>query len=729
MKRNDSIVNKSILFLISFLAFLPHTYITAQCPTITVLASASQTMFCAGSNSQLSVATGISGGGYSVVQIPFAPTVGSGTAVTLTDDQVSTLLPIGFNFTFFGNVYSQFNICSNGFISFNPTNSYVYSLTMPAVSPNTIIAAALEDLNPPLGGTIEYFNVGSAPNRKLIVNYSNIQHYPSGNPITLQIVLSETYNTIQIHTTSVLGPTATEGIADSTGMNFLVVPGRNNQAWTATNDAWQFSPGNPVLSYQWLPTNGLSNPSINNPYASPTSTTTYTVTATDTNGCYGTSSLTLYVNSPQISLSASPDSVCFGNSTQLSAAVTTNSIDNYSVAQIAYAPVSFTGMTVALSDDHVSAAQPIGFTFGFYENYYSNFYISSNGFITFDPIASANNMQGCCSGQLIPNNNLPNNLIAGAWEDLNPSGGGTVQYTTLGIAPNRKLVVSFTGIPHSPSVDPVTFQIICYETSNSIEIHTTSMPGNPSGYWWGHTEGIENSTGTLALSVPGRNNDHTWTATQDAYRYTPTSTIHYIWSPITTLSNDSISNPIATPINNTIYSLTAIDASGCFQTSTIPIVVNPLPTAPVISYPGFVLHSNYPNGNQWFLNGSYLLVGATGQNFVPGVLGTYTVVYTDANGCSSTSAPFNVTQLGIDNYEQNILATVLPNPFTNELHIAIDNNLNSEVVIYDISSRKVISKEFTNKLVLNTEMLANGFYTFALYSNKQLVKTGKLNKP
>ena len=50
-----------------------------------------------------------------------------------------------------------------------------------------------------------------------------------------------------------------------------------------------------ALSYNWTPTTGLSNPSIANPVANPTVTTTYTVTGVDASGCSDTSAVTVYV--------------------------------------------------------------------------------------------------------------------------------------------------------------------------------------------------------------------------------------------------------------------------------------------------------------------------------------------------------------------------------------------------------------------------------------------------
>ena len=41
-------------------------------------------------------------------------------------------------------------------------------------------------------------------------------------------------------------------------------------------------------TYSWNPSTGLSNPNISNPDVSPTVTTNYTVTVTDTNGCVNT---------------------------------------------------------------------------------------------------------------------------------------------------------------------------------------------------------------------------------------------------------------------------------------------------------------------------------------------------------------------------------------------------------------------------------------------------------
>ncbi|HRY33194.1 MAG TPA: right-handed parallel beta-helix repeat-containing protein [Bacteroidales bacterium] len=53
--------------------------------------------------------------------------------------------------------------------------------------------------------------------------------------------------------------------------------------------------GTPPYTYLWSPANGLSDPSIPNPVASPGETTTYTLLVTDANGCAGTDEVTITV--------------------------------------------------------------------------------------------------------------------------------------------------------------------------------------------------------------------------------------------------------------------------------------------------------------------------------------------------------------------------------------------------------------------------------------------------
>jgi hypothetical protein len=64
-------------------------------------------------------------------------------------------------------------------------------------------------------------------------------------------------------------------------------------------------------------------------------------------------------------------------------------------------PISLTGLgtLVSLSSNEVSEFVPIGFDFTFFEETYTEFRISSNGFITFDDT----NDPGCCSPDPIPN--------------------------------------------------------------------------------------------------------------------------------------------------------------------------------------------------------------------------------------------------------------------------------------------------------------------------------------
>jgi hypothetical protein len=154
--------------------------------------------------------------------------------------------------------------------------------------------------------------------------------------------------------------------------------------------------------------------------------------------------------------------------------------------------ISGTGTAFVLGDNQVSAALPIGFPFGFYDIDYTDIYASSNGFLT----VLAGQSSGCCTGQVIPTAGDPDGIIAGWWEDLNPSQAGAgLYYETLGSAPNRYLIVQFTNVQHFPNGNPVTFQYKLFEGSNTIEIHYLDAPSDGGT----HSVGVENETGTLGL--------------------------------------------------------------------------------------------------------------------------------------------------------------------------------------------------------------------------------------
>ncbi|MBE2199715.1 MAG: hypothetical protein IAE79_13960 [Anaerolinea sp.] len=150
--------------------------------------------------------------------------------------------------------------------------------------------------------------------------------------------------------------------------------------------------------------------------------------------------------------------------------------------------ISGTGTAVTLSDDQVSGAIPVGFTFNYYDINYTDIYISSNGFLTVLP----GQPNGCCTGGALPATTGPNGTIAGWWEDLNPSAGGTIHYQTLGSAPNQYMIVQFTNIPHFGGGNLVTKQYKLFEDSNIIEVHYQAAPSDGGT----HSAGIENETGT-----------------------------------------------------------------------------------------------------------------------------------------------------------------------------------------------------------------------------------------
>jgi hypothetical protein len=297
------------------------TTVTVNPAPFIISTTVSPATICAGSIANLNVnVQGASGNSnYNLTSIPFAPVIPAGPVTVLATGGVAVTpmsinnlddgtwdnipLPSGFAFKYYGTTPTTFSVSTNGFMTFGPTGgSYCcFGQLLPNTgSPNNYIAMAHEDWALSTSGTMDYFVNGVAPFRKFVLRAIAVPHFGnSGAPTTAMVVLNETYNTIEMHLTSVTsGPSdfTTQAIENSTGTLFTVVQDRNRTVWSASNEGWLFSP--PVYSYVWTPTTGLNNASINNPVSSAATSTTYSVTVTNNNtGCSTTSApVTLTVN-------------------------------------------------------------------------------------------------------------------------------------------------------------------------------------------------------------------------------------------------------------------------------------------------------------------------------------------------------------------------------------------------------------------------------------------------
>lgn len=112
------------------------------------------------------------------------------------------------------------------------------------------------------------------------------------------------------------------------------------------------------------------------------------------------------------------------------------------------------------------------------------------------------------------------------------------------------------------------------------------------------------------------------------------------------LSNNSISNPVATPSQNTIYTVVGTDADKCFtDTANVSVNILPLPTVnagpdvEVLVGAPYQLQSTYSNDVvQWKWNPARNLScsDCPDPKITPTVPGDVTLTVTSANGCQST---------------------------------------------------------------------------------------------
>ena len=342
---------------------------------------------------------------------------------------------------------------------------------------------------------------------------------------------------------------------------------------------------------------------------------------------------------------------------------------SYTVIQNAYNPYPYVGTTFLTSaanfggiiDDQWSNVLNLPFSFCFFNNTYNQYLVSLNGQIGFDLSNALQSNTYSLATTPLPNNNLDlNNTIMGAYYDIYPFVGtsptSSITTATYGVAPNRVFVLSFNENPmFSCTSTFITQQIVLHEGSNIIDVNiqnksacTNWTSGNNA------LEGIQNSTGTIAFTVPGRNSG-TWTATNDSYSFVPQggvvggginpTSIDWYSLPNNTYLGSGDTVQVCPNSSQSYYAKATYDLCGSqlflYDTVTItkqqPITftINSITDANCFDESTGAINCNANGGSNSF---TYTTNGNPTSNNPTGLhANTYTIVATDAFNCTAST--------------------------------------------------------------------------------------------
>ena len=147
--------------------------------------------------------------------------------------------------------------------------------------------------------------------------------------------------------------------------------------------------------------------------------------------------------------------------------------------------ISSVGTVVGDGDDFSHGPFSLGFSMPFYGNTFNQVNVCTNGFLSFTSTAAP------YTNAAIPNADAPLNMIAPFWDDLNPNSGGTIYY----YADTSRFIVQYQDVPHYPSGNPETFQVIINLDGSIVYQYNNIVVTD------GCTVGIQNATGDDGLQV------------------------------------------------------------------------------------------------------------------------------------------------------------------------------------------------------------------------------------
>ncbi|PKP02900.1 MAG: hypothetical protein CVU14_02735 [Bacteroidetes bacterium HGW-Bacteroidetes-9] len=355
-------------------------------------------------------------------------------------------------------------------------------------------------------------------------------------------------------------------------------------------------------------------------------------------------------------INAGPDlTICQGETINLNAVATGGyGTDSYSFEVFPYQPETYSGGTPVTfggnQDDQIAGPFQLGFQFCFFNTYYSQFYIGSNGWVGFSTSSSWTTY----TSQAIPStaSAVPKNCIMAPWQDWHPGvsssfGPPYVFYKTVGTAPNRKLVVYWNQCPmFQCTTTRGSFQIVLNEQSSIIENHITSKPNCTTWAGGTATQGVHNSAGTIAFTATGRNSTQ-WVVNNESTRFVPSGIKWYTGGyPNGTIAGYG-PELTATPAVTTVYTAVVNICGGQVFTDDVVVTVVPQDNAS-FTYGSSTLCQSGNSGlpTTGFPGGSYtavppgLSINPTNGNINLGssTPGAYTVTHITNGLCPDTAS-------------------------------------------------------------------------------------------
>ncbi|OQX77140.1 MAG: hypothetical protein B6D61_07640, partial [Bacteroidetes bacterium 4484_249] len=206
-----------------------------------------------------------------------------------------------------------------------------------------------------------------------------------------------------------------------------------------------------------------------------------------------------------------------------------------------------------------------------------------------------------------------------------------------------------------------------------------------------------------------------------------TGNFEYQWTPETGLNNPEIQNPVATPVETTIYTVTVDDGNSSIS-DDVTINVNPTPETPVITEDEDDLISSAPEGNQWY-DSEGPITGAIYQTYYPVATDDYYVIVSNSFGCvSGQSNEIYFVFTGIQEFSGSSDIFIFPNPTTGEFKVEFNSNYGlSEISIINLMSEVVfesVTEIITGKILeIDLNNISEGIYFLKIKTfEKEIIK-------